>query len=409
MADQLLIPATPTTYTLELTSRCNSACVGCGNVFKRTLGDMAFERWRYLLAKLKPHIVSLRVTGGEPTLHPQFPALIRLIDGLGVPVVLFSNGLWPAPKKTLRLLLDCANLDGVLISLHGRDAATHQAFAGVNSFDRVTATIRGAAQAGLAINTNTVLTRYNYQDIPAIATLSRDLGARFAAFSRYYGPPTPVTELSEGEFRLAAAAVHDLGQQGLRVQFNNCVPVCFDGQPTKSCPAGITHCTIAPLGQVRPCTHAPHILGNLFSQSITNIWRSQSASQWRALIPPACKTCAEFLRCRGACKAMACHLQRDKDPLIRRPLQHPLPMTKPSQIQLYADARPEPNFTLRKEVFGYLLINRNQIIPVKTEAKPLLDTLDGTTTLRQLQHDFGQPGLAFVAYLFNKGLVQLVQ
>jgi len=409
MSDPLLIPAAPTTYTLELTSRCNSACVGCGNVFECTLGEIDIKRWRYLLTKLKPYLVSLRVTGGEPTLHVQFPALIRFIDRLGVPFVLFSNGLWPALDETLALLLECSHLDGVLISLHGRDAATHQAFAGVNSFDRVTTVIRQAAQAGLSINTNTVLTRSNHRDIAAVARLSCDLGARFAAFSRYYGPPTPVTALSEEEFRAAAAIVHDLRRQGLGVQFNNCVPVCFDGQPTKSCPAGITHCTIDPLGRVRPCTHAPHILGDLFSQSIADIWHGEAASRWRALIPPTCKTCAEFVRCRGACKAMAHHLRRDRDPLIRGPLRHPLPINSPSQIQFYADARPEANFVLRKEDFGYLLINRNQIVPVKPEAKPLLDALDGTTTMRQLQSDFGQPGLVFVAYLFNKGLVRLAQ
>jgi radical SAM protein with 4Fe4S-binding SPASM domain len=332
-----------------------------------------------------------------------------LIDGLGVPFVLFSNGLWSDPDGKLKLLLGCANLDGVLISLHGCDRASHRAFAGVDSFNRVATTIRQAAQAGLAINTNTVLTRYNYQHIPEIVTLSQNLGASFTAFSRYYGPPTPVTDLSEKEFRLAVASIEELRRQRSRVQFNNCVPVCFDGQPTKSCPAGITHCTIDPRGRVRPCTHAPHILGNLFSQSITEIWQDPAAIQWRGLIPTECKTCAEFVRCRGACKAVAYHLQRDKDPLIRRPLRHPLPVTSPSRIQLYAGARPRPNFALREEDFGYLLVNRNQIIPVEREAKPLLDALDGTITLRQLRDEFGQASLTFVAYLFNKGLVHLAQ
>jgi radical SAM protein with 4Fe4S-binding SPASM domain len=407
--DQLLIPAAPTTYTLEVTSRCNSACVGCGNVFQRTLGDVDVEHWRHLLTSLKPHIISIRVTGGEPTLHPQFPTLIRLIDGLGVPFVLFSNGLWQDLDETLALLLDRAHFDGVLISLHGQDASEHQAFAGVNSFEQVTKTIRQAAQAGLNVNTNTVLTRYNYQSIAAVATLSRELGARFAAFSRYYGPPTPVTDLTESEFRIAAATVAALHSQGTRVHFNNCVPVCFDGQPTKSCPAGITHCTIDPLGRVRPCTHAPHILGDLFNHPITEIWHSEAADQWRALIPSICKSCAEFVRCRGGCKAMAYHLQRDKDPLIRRPLKQPLSVTHTTRIQLYAGARPERNFTLREESFGYLLVNRNQIVPVRTEAKLLLDALDGTNTLDKIQNTFGQSGLAFVAYLFNKGLVRLVQ
>jgi radical SAM protein with 4Fe4S-binding SPASM domain len=406
---QLWIPATPTTYTLELTSRCNSACIGCGNVFERSFGDMPVAQWRNILSRLKPSIVTLRLTGGEPTLHPDFPAIIRLVDSLGVPFVLFSNGFWTKRDKTLALLLDCSHLDGVLISLHGRDAATHKAFTKVNSFDDVNTTIRQATRAGLAINTNTVLTRYNYQDIADIAQLSYRLGASFAAFSRYYGPPTPVADLTDDEFRTAAAMVHKLKNLGQKVQFNNCVPVCFDGKPTKSCPAGITHCTIDPFGWVRPCTHTPQVLGNILNQPIANIWRGQAANQWRVLTPPICQSCAEFARCRGACKAMAYQLQQSHDPLMQKPLAEPLPSTAPAKMQLFAGARPKPNFTLRKEAFGYLLINRNQIVPVVTETRSLLDSFDGVTTLSQIEHNFGQSGLAFVAYLFNKGLVHLAQ
>lgn len=407
--DKLFIPATPTTYTLELTSRCNSVCVGCGNVFNRDFGEMSLERWRHLLSQLRPHIISMRITGGEPTLHPQFAELVRLIDSLNVPFVLFSNGLWRRRDETLTLLQACTNLDGVLISLHGRSPESHHAFTGVDSFAGVTDTIRLAAAAGLSINTNTVLTRRNYEDVPAIAALSQELGARFAAFSRYYGPATPVTNLTEAEFRQAAKTVHRLRQEGRRVQFNNCVPSCFDRKPTKSCPAGITSCTIDPFGSVRPCTHAPHILGNLFNQTIEEIWHNAAAQQWRALIPSACVDCAEFTRCRGACKAMAFHVGQDQDPLMQKPMIHNLPIQQPSHVKLYQHARPQQNFTLREERFGYLLANRNQLIPVKPEAKPILDALDGQTTLQQIQDTFGQSGLILVTYLFNKGLIKLAQ
>jgi radical SAM protein with 4Fe4S-binding SPASM domain len=408
-SDRLLIPATPTTYTLELTSHCNSQCIGCGNVFDRALGCMRFDHWQTILLALQPHIISLRVTGGEPTLHPDFHQIIRLIDQLAVPFVIFSNGLWPNRDRILRLLLDCRHLDGLLISLHGHDAATHRAFAGVDSFDQVVTTIRQATAAGVNINTNSVLTRANCQHIAAIARLSQELGARYAAFSRYYGPPQPITDLTADEFRQAAAAVHDLRQRNAHVQFNNCVPVCFDRQPTKSCPAGITHCTIDPLGQVRPCTHAPQVLGDLFSQPIEAIWQSEAASCWRDRIPAACATCAEFTRCRGACKAMAYHQHCERDPLMCEPLATAVTATQSKQINLYSLSRPKSNYVRRNEAFGYLLVNRNQIIPVQKEAGPLLDRLESKVTLQDIEHEFGQRGLAFVALLFNKGLLCLDQ
>ena len=97
------------------------------------------------------------------------------------------------------------------------------------------------------------------------------------------------------------------------------------------------------------------------------------------------------------------------DPLIRHPLVQPLPSTLPNQVQLYGKARPRANYTLRQEDFGYLLVNRNQIVPVNAQARPLLDKIDGQTTLNEIQDDFGQPGLQLIAYLFHKGLVNLDQ
>jgi len=413
--NSLQIPATPTTYTLELTARCNSACIGCGNVFPRTFGDMGVERWRTILQRVQPHAVSLRITGGEATLHPQFAEIVRLVDDMGVPFVLFSNGFWHDADGTIRLLKSLEHLDGVLISLHGDTAAAHQAFTGTNTFERVKETIKAATKIDattkkpLTINTNTVITRANFERVKDVAELSHSLGATFAAFSRYYGPPTPVTNLSEAEFRGAAAAVHQLRKSGANVQFNNCVPSCFDGKPTKSCPAGITSCTIDPHGAVRPCTHAPHVLGNLLQQPIEEIWQGEPAGAWRALIPPACATCAEFARCRGACKAMAYHMRQARDPLMQEPLAASLPARQPLSMQLYRNARPQQNFTLRREEYGYLLANRNQLVPVKLEAKPVLDAMDGSSTLQEIQATYGQPALTLVAYLFNKGLVRLTQ
>jgi len=404
---RLFIPTVPTTYTLELTSHCNNACVGCGNVFSRDFGEMPMERWRVLLDSLRPHLFNIRVTGGEPTLHRHFPQIIAAIDRLGVPFVLFSNGVWRNRHGIVRLLLDCHNLDGILISLHGSDSLAHRQFAGRDSFDETVQSIREATQAGLLVNTNTVLTRANFCDIEEIAQLSLDLGSGFVAFSRYYGAPTPVTTLSDDELIQAVESVHALKARGAPVRFNNNIPACFSGFPSKSCPAGITHCTIDPFGNVRPCNHVPITFGNLFDQSIKEMWDSEQARQWRNLIPQACYQCAEFDRCRGGCKAMALHSHNEQDPLMRQPLAEELPRDGPRKLTLYEEAKPVKNFRMRREDFGLLLVNRSRVLPVSFAAEPLLDALDGVHSLRAIERQFGQEGVNFVGQLYTEGLVRL--
>lgn len=403
---RLYVPQVPTTYTLELTSYCNNACVGCGNVFSRHLGQMPFERWESLLERLRPHLVNVRVTGGEPTLHHQFSSIIRAIDCLDVPFVLFSNGVWHNRQETIQLLLGCRNLDGVLISLHGQDNASHRQFVGRDSFGETVQSIREATQAGLAVNTNTVFTRANFRAVDEIAQLSLGLGVGFVAFSRYYGPPHPAIALSEAELIQAVQSVHRLKDHGVPVRLNNNVPACFSGYPSKSCPAGITHCTVDPLGNVRPCNHVDVTFGNLFEHSMEELWRSELARWWRSLIPQPCYRCAEFDTCRGGCKAMALQSGRGRDPLMRGPLEQRLQPDAPRKLVLYGEAMPIKDCVIRQEEFGYLLVNRSRVLPVSFGAASLLEALDGTHSLRAIERRFGQKGLDTVGRLYLEGLVR---
>ncbi len=406
---KLYVPAAPTTCTLELTSHCNNACVGCGNVFARSLGEMPLERWEDLFSRLLPYIVNIRVTGGEPTLYRHFSQVIQTIDQLNVPFVLFSNGVWENRQEIITLLSECTHLDGVLISLHGQDSKSHQRFVGCNSFEETLQSVREAARAGIAVNTNTVLTRANFQQIEEIAQLSLSLGSGFAAFSRYYGAPTPITNLSDDELMQAVESIHSLKAHGLPVRFNNNIPACFCGYPAKSCPAGITHCTIDPLGNLRPCNHADVTLGNLFEHTIEELWQSEKAHWWRSLIPQACYRCAEFDNCHGGCKAMALQTGQKSDPLMRGALPQKLRPSEPHRLKLYKNAIPLKNFVMRREQFGLMLVNRSRALPVDLAAEPLLEWLDGTHSLQAIKQQFGQEGVDFVGLLYREGLVLLNQ
>ena len=96
----------------------------------------------------------------------------------------------------------------------------------------------------------------------------------------------------------------------------------------------------------------------------------------------------------------------DKDPLIRKPISREK-RGRESKLRLYEGARPLGNFRLRKETFGYLLVNRSEAVPVPYQAEPILDALDGSLTLRQIQQTFGQEALNFVGSLYKRGLVRL--
>jgi hypothetical protein len=55
----------------------------------------------------------------------------------------------------------------------------------------------------------------------------------------------------------------------------------------------------------------------------------------------------------------------------------------------------------------YVLVRGNRVTPVGHRAKPILDALDGRSTLRQIEERFGQKALDFVGSLYRKGFVEL--
>jgi len=397
---------------LELTPVCGNRCPGCSNVFAhekacRVLSlpqPLDLANWQQVLEKLRPYVRSLRLTGGEPTLHPEFVAIARAIGAMDIPFSVFTNGRWHDPARLVAALRQVPRLCSLLISLHGADDAAHAAFCGVpGAFEETVANISRAVEIGLTVNTSTVITSHNFDDIATMARLSRDLGVSRAVFNRLVGkaPCAP----SPDQLRQAIYQVDRLRSAGWPVEWSVCIPQCFMPNSSDGCLAGVVFWTIDPWGNVRPCNHVPLLCGNLLEQQVTEIVDSHAWAAWHACIPSACEQCAVYTRCHGGCRAQAMLLGAARDDLITAPLDtDPAP---PSELILSADTRPIARFETRAESFGWLLVRGGQVQPVSANARSLLDVLDGSLTLAEIEQQFGDEGLSFVGLLVRKGLVAL--
>ena len=402
-----LILSTPILYSLELTAACNNRCLGCSNVFDRKSQPLLATQWGRILAALRPHIYRLKLTGGEPTLHPEFETIVATLRELDIPFALFTNARWRDPAGLITFLKTVPQCSGLLVSLHGATAASHDAFTGMpGSFIETCANVRRAIAAGLSVTTSSVITCYNWDEIEDIVRLSQKLGANHAVFNRYLGNSLLQIEPGEDQLRQAVEAIDRLWRQGEPVKFGNCIPQCFHPSSSTGCLAGVAYCTVDPWGNVRPCNHAPLICGNLLEQPIEEIWHGEAMNRWRGMIAEQCWHCLELLRCHGGCRAIAMIQGMNKDPLMQAPILEKEP-EPPEELTLYEGARPVGCYALRAEHFGYVLVRGNRLVPVTAAAKPVLDACDGTTTLLQLRERFGQESLDFVGSLVKKGLIEL--
>jgi radical SAM protein with 4Fe4S-binding SPASM domain len=319
----------PIIYYLELTPACNNRCLGCGNVFIEDFTTRRFrahlpppldqDGWRTVLEHIAPYAQSIRLTGGEPTLHPDFATIARAIGDLGIRFSVFTNGRWHDPVRLINLLSSVRHFAGLLISLHGPDAPSHETFTGVpGSFAETVTNMRRAAQAGLPVTTSTIITRRNYRQGEQIAHLSQSLGAYRAVFSRYLvSHSLPDMEPSAAELRQAIQSVERLIAADQPVGYGPCIPQCFVASSAGACGAGEVFCTIDPWGNVRPCNHTGLVCGNLLAQQpIEAIYTGQEMLGWREMSPQGCQGCAAFEHCRAGCRAMALATGLGHDPLM---------------------------------------------------------------------------------------------
>ncbi len=307
---------------LELTSKCNNRCAGCsfahGNGAKSNCRSLKIDDWRNILKKLTPHLQYLQITGGEPTLAPDFYQFIQLLEEFDIRYVLFTNGCWPDPTRMLNFLSGMPHFRGFLISLHGSQPEIHENFTGLTgSFERTIQTIKAAVQKNFQVFSSTVLIKPNLTDLNAIHRLGQNLGIQAAVYNRYVGPAPAPFGLEPAELNQAIHQIQQQIESGTNVRFGNCIPQCFTPSAATGCLAGTAFCSIDAAGNVKPCNHSDLLCGNLLAQSLAEVWRAPNMELWRHSLPTHCHQCHEFGNCHGGCRAEGWRMPNHQDPLIR--------------------------------------------------------------------------------------------
>jgi MoaA/NifB/PqqE/SkfB family radical SAM enzyme len=170
---------------LEVTSRCNLACVMCPvtvladrwpsldmswDTFERVAAAFGHTRWVYLQG------------WGEPLLHRRLLDMIERAKSAGCRVGFTTNGTRLTPDAGERLL--DRDLDLLAVSIAGATAATHEAIRVGSSFAHLLENVRGflrlrAARKSPApkVEMFFLMTPANIAELPAAVELAADVGA----------------------------------------------------------------------------------------------------------------------------------------------------------------------------------------------------------------------------------------
>jgi radical SAM protein with 4Fe4S-binding SPASM domain len=204
------------------------------------------------------------------------------------------------------------------VSVDGAAPETCDAIRGEGTHARATRAARLHAASGIPTSINTVLTRQNADEIPALHALAASLGvslrvSRFRPAGRGAENwerlrPTPAQLLAFSAWLSASADVRT-GDS-----FFSLTAQERQGLGLNLCGAAKLTCCLGPEGDLYPCAFLQREefrAGSLRDRSFQGLWDDSAVfHSFRGLRIHSCESCQRFDQCHGGCPAVAYHLGR---------------------------------------------------------------------------------------------------
>jgi radical SAM protein with 4Fe4S-binding SPASM domain len=308
---------------IDITNRCNLVCRHCYNDSGRMpVQELAIDEVISLLDQL--HAMgqkALHISGGEPTLHPDFPRIVQEAQDRNMRITMSTSGYY---SDTVRAMLADMSFSGIAVSLEGMRENTDR-MRGDGVFQAVVDAIPFLKTISDAVTIVAHVSRSNVQDSVPLMRLARELevGVKFAALrpigrsakSMRNEIPTPsgfldvVRAVCRMRREYPTMAIQtDFDIFGVQETLARVVP------PRKAaCPAGRSRLTVSYDGSIYPCSFLAtpdraFVVGHIRDGSILEMWRTS-----RVLAPfrrrwkdSPCRNCNAYgVACVGGCVAQS--------------------------------------------------------------------------------------------------------
>jgi len=322
-----------TSLYLYIAGSCNLACKHCWIIPKFQPDGVggAYLKLEYVekaIREGKPlGLRSIKLTGGEPMLHPQFRQLVTLIDDAGLDITIETNGTL-VDSDTAKFLKSRSHVSFMSVSLDGATAEVHEALRMVaGSYMRALDGIKALIQVGFRPQVIFTLHQGNVSEMADIVALANQLGCGSVKFNH-------VQSIGRGE--------NFAEQQGLEMDEilqlycylekeiipNSHIPVFFDVPYAffslrKLLNDHLGRCTVQNIlgilagGELSLCgigTTVPELIyGNIEKDELEDVWNnSVGLRKLRELIPSQlegiCEKCLHRDMCQGECVANNYHV-----------------------------------------------------------------------------------------------------
>lgn len=305
---------------VELTDRCNLACLHCGSSCERAAGrtidtPLLLSCLETVAADFDPQTVMICLTGGEPLLHPDFGSIAAAVQAMGFPWGITTNGtlIDAACAERLRAL----GLASVTVSLDGLRDDHEWLRQTPGCFDRTLDGIRHLQAAGIPVQVTTVIHHRNLDKLDDIYELMCRL--RIASWRVINMEPIGRALdrqnllLSRAEFLRLLRFIRDrryAADTPMDVRFGCSHYLSFEWEREVRdnyflCGSGILVGSILCNGDIYSCLdieRRPELVqGNIAHDRFSEVWRNRfhAFREDRSRQNPRCRDCPEERFCGG--------------------------------------------------------------------------------------------------------------
>lgn len=280
---------------------------------------MPLERARRIIDKLAPegHLAALLLSGGEPSIHPDFEKIVRHAVGRFRRIVINTNGMFPEKLIGLSALNQPPH---VQVSLDGPEEV-HDSIRGAGVFAKAARSLSILAESRIGVTISTTVSKSN---ISSIRQLDVELSS--LPFSSWdvkrlvgYGRASDGDDVSTEDWNHLVAVAKNGFRNRIRLHIQpmftpEAILTRFERSMREeelaelgaNCGTGRSKIYVNPNGTVFPCAcMEEHILGSLELEEISDIKEKIGTFPLQQSPHSYCQLCPAKERCQGGCPGAA--------------------------------------------------------------------------------------------------------
>lgn len=272
----------------SVTNKCNLRCNHCYAASGKSLGnelDLQQIEKRIIIPAANVGTKYITFTGGEPFMRNDFMEIVDMTHDNGIGVSIATNGMLLDGKIISELQTVCVNR--IQISLEGSSAEVNDPIRGFGVFAKLTEqVIPQLLDAGLFVAVSFTPTARNGFDIAGMAELCLKLGIHSLSVRRYSNTGRAkenALAMSVNQGKELANTIFKLKKEyegklivssgdPTSILTNPSIEKYVNGHFLSGCTAGITSLAIDSIGNIKPCTRANSIIGNVLTDDLAAIW-----------------------------------------------------------------------------------------------------------------------------------------